>query len=115
MGIFNKLAPITNGVSKYAVEHKSGLCFVAGIISQVSAIALTVDATIKANNAITESELAMDADYLIDRTKWETFKDRFKVSWKYYIPVAVAEISSITCHAVSKKEDQNKIALLSSA
>ncbi len=115
MSVFNKLAPITTGISNYAVKHKSGLCFITGIVTQLSALALTVDATVKAQNAITVSEMEMDASYLVDRTRWETFRDRFKVSWKYYIPAAAAEISSIACHAVSKKEDQNKIALLTSA
>lgn len=115
MGLFNKLAPLAHNVANVAVEHKSGLAFAGGIIFQIGAIASAVEATFKAENAISISETEMDADYLVSRSKWETFRDRFLVSWKYYIPTAIAEASSIACHVVSKKEDLNKIAVLSSA
>lgn len=115
MNFLKKMAPLARNISNLAAQHKSGITFAGGIIFQLGAVVSAIDATIKAENAVTMSEINMDADYLGSRTKWEAFKDRFAVTWKYYIPTISAEAMSIACHIVSKKEDLNKIALLSSA
>lgn len=100
----NKLAirAMIDSSKDWVSKHSSGILTGLGISGMFSAIVMTVPATVKAVR-------------LIDEAEAETPKEKVKVAWKCYIPVAVTSVVSGTCLVCAATVSSRRNAALATA
>ena len=95
-------------VKPFIAKHEPEILMGMGISGLIFSTAWAIRATIKATKEVENYKNSKNIDKI-------TFKEGFKLTWKYYWPVAASIIVSVPCIIAGNRVSNRKYAALAAA
>ena len=95
-------------VKPFIVKHEPEILMAMGISGLIFSTAWSIRATIRATKAVQEYKNYKQIDKI-------TFKEGFKLTWRYYWPVAASVLVSVPCIIAGNRVSSKRYAALATA